>query len=648
MSKQKYQVTSEEKQPPPPQQHQTHSSQKKTQSALKPLPEDKIGDFKDLCDLEDEEESIYEVPLPPDGGWGWVIMIASFFTNMIVDGVCYTFGIVFMGLMETFEAGETITALVGSLVPGVYLIVGPIVSVLMTKFGCRLVAIVGSFIASIFFFVSAFSTSIYMMLVCYGIMGGVGFGLMYLPSIVMVGYYFDKKRALATGIAVCGSGIGTFLFAPIGSFLVETYGWRGCNIIMSAVILNGVAFGACYRPLVGEKRKKERVRSGSATPSGVKYETGDVSNRLQIYKGKRDRTISERSTSDGAVITVENEVLNEAGDNVTAVNLTSTTPTAKTYTGSTNKITSSRMSLHHSRVSLKSHQERQADVENPMLRKDALLIGSHRNLDEYKNVDGDVEDFTKEMVMKDAIPLTKGQQIKKFLLTMFDFSLLKCVTFMLLAFSGVFVFTGLYTPFVFVAQKAINELGVTESKANLILSVLGVSRIVTGFVSDLKSVDVIVVQNVAAILAGISTCLLCVLNSYWLLCIYAAFFGITIAAYIALRSIVMVEMLGLSKLNNAFGLTALFQGVAVLIGSPMSGALYNSTGSYTASFVVCGILISLGGVICIPVRRIAKWENPKNEPKLERSIGGNTPAGNTPTSENNQLIKDKRDDSGVV
>ncbi len=35
---------------------------------------------------------------------------------------------------------------------------------------------------------------------------GMGFGLMYLPSIVIVGYYFDKKRAFATGVATCGSG----------------------------------------------------------------------------------------------------------------------------------------------------------------------------------------------------------------------------------------------------------------------------------------------------------------------------------------------------------------------------------------------------------------------------------------------------------
>jgi len=65
----------------------------------------------------------------------------------------------------------------------------------------------------------------------------------------MVGYYFDKKRAMATGVSVCGSGIGTFVFAPVGSFLVENYGWRGANIIIGGIILNGIVFGLTYRPL---------------------------------------------------------------------------------------------------------------------------------------------------------------------------------------------------------------------------------------------------------------------------------------------------------------------------------------------------------------------------------------------------------------
>ena len=44
---------------------------------------------------------------------------------------------------------------------------------------------------------------------------GIGFGLIYLPAIVCVSMYFEKKRAFATGIAVCGSGLGTFVMAPV-------------------------------------------------------------------------------------------------------------------------------------------------------------------------------------------------------------------------------------------------------------------------------------------------------------------------------------------------------------------------------------------------------------------------------------------------
>lgn len=47
------------------------------------------------------------------------------------------------------------------------------------------------------------------LLVAQGIVVGIGDGLLFLPSIVIVSQYFDKKRALATGIASMGSSIGT-------------------------------------------------------------------------------------------------------------------------------------------------------------------------------------------------------------------------------------------------------------------------------------------------------------------------------------------------------------------------------------------------------------------------------------------------------
>jgi len=44
-----------------------------------------------------------------------------------------------------------------------------------------------------------------------------------------------------------------------------------------------------------------------------------------------------------------------------------------------------------------------------------------------------------------------------------------------------------------------------------------------------------------------------------------------VASFIALRPIVIVDLLGIQKLTDAFGLTSLFQGIACLIGTPLSG-----------------------------------------------------------------------------
>lgn len=80
--------------------------------------------------------------------------------------------------------------------------------------------------------------------------------MIYLPAVVAVGYYFETKRSLATGIAVCGSGFGTFVFAPFAQFLLEHFDWKNANLIMAGLILNCAIFGAMMRPLTYPKESK--------------------------------------------------------------------------------------------------------------------------------------------------------------------------------------------------------------------------------------------------------------------------------------------------------------------------------------------------------------------------------------------------------
>lgn len=58
---------------------------------------------------------------------------------------------------------------------------------------------------------------------------------------------------------------------------------------------------------------------------------------------------------------------------------------------------------------------------------------------------------------------------------------------------------------------------------------------------------------------------------YTSLLIYSSVFGFTIGAYVGLTSVILVDLLGLEKLTNAFGLLLLFQGIASLVGPPIVG-----------------------------------------------------------------------------
>ena len=51
-------------------------------------------------------------PPPPDGGWGWVVVGASFLCNMVLDGIGYSFGILLKPLMEHYGEGTGMISMV--------------------------------------------------------------------------------------------------------------------------------------------------------------------------------------------------------------------------------------------------------------------------------------------------------------------------------------------------------------------------------------------------------------------------------------------------------------------------------------------------------------------------------------------------------
>lgn len=60
----------------------------------------------------------------------------------------------------------------------------------------------------------------------YGILVGFGAGLSYPTGILIINKYFNKKRALAVGLATAGTVVGTIVMPTYIKFLCSSYGYR--------------------------------------------------------------------------------------------------------------------------------------------------------------------------------------------------------------------------------------------------------------------------------------------------------------------------------------------------------------------------------------------------------------------------------------
>uniref|UniRef100_A0A2C9LQD7 Major facilitator superfamily (MFS) profile domain-containing protein n=1 Tax=Biomphalaria glabrata TaxID=6526 RepID=A0A2C9LQD7_BIOGL len=174
------------------------------------------GDSKDVSGITDFDTTVEEArstfyekysPAAPDGGWAWVVCLGSFIVNFILDGTMFSFGILMLALLDDLGYDKYMTAWIGSAQMGLSMAMGPVISLILQYFSIRQVTMVGTVIASTGFITSAFAPNIYVLIFTYGVVGGVGIGMVFLPAIIVVGLYFNKKRAIATGIATSGSGI---------------------------------------------------------------------------------------------------------------------------------------------------------------------------------------------------------------------------------------------------------------------------------------------------------------------------------------------------------------------------------------------------------------------------------------------------------
>ena len=135
-------------------------------------------------------EPIAWIPDTPDGGWGWVVVFATFMVHVIADGrpcprgweswgrsgcvagIVYSFGIMVVEFLAEFRETRGLTSWILSILTGLTLGAGPLAAAVTQRFGCRITTMVGAVIASFGCAISYFATSVLFLVVSVGVIVG--------------------------------------------------------------------------------------------------------------------------------------------------------------------------------------------------------------------------------------------------------------------------------------------------------------------------------------------------------------------------------------------------------------------------------------------------------------------------------------------
>ncbi|XP_025198138.1 monocarboxylate transporter 5-like [Melanaphis sacchari] len=209
---------------------------------------------------------------------------------------------------------------------------------------------------------------------------------------------------------------------------------------------------------------------------------------------------------------------------------------------------------------------------------------------------------------------------------MLDFSLLKDPIFILYTISNFLTSIGFNIPYLYLVPQA-TSMGIASKHSSYLLALLGIAntlgRIILGFISDKPWINRLMVYNLCLTVCGVATMLSTYCTDILSLSMYTIVFGSTIGAYVGLTSVILVDLLGLDKLTNAFGILLLFQGIASLVGPPIAGWLFDIMGSYNPGFYLSGSNIAVSGLMLFTIPYMQRRLERKELEKMTAVVNNN-------------------------
>ena len=207
----------------------------------------------------------------------WVQLLLGLVCMVVISSPQYVWTLFTQPLMTAVGATLAQIQITFSILIVVQTFLAPCQGLLVDRFGPRVLLSVGGALTGLSWMLAARATSLAGLYLTYGLIGGIGTGIVYVGVIGHMVQWFPDRRGFATGIVAAGYGMGALLTTfPVAALLKDEgyqtalvrYGWAFA--VVGVIAAQGLT-SANLAPRKGAPHKPGRSR-----PEGHGYRPAEM------------------------------------------------------------------------------------------------------------------------------------------------------------------------------------------------------------------------------------------------------------------------------------------------------------------------------------------------------------------------------------
>lgn len=167
--------------------------------------------------------------------YGWVVVVTSLITGVVIWGIRFTFGVFFKSIESEFELTRAATSAIFS----IHMVLGGAFAILagwaLDRYGPRIIVLLMGIFTGLSLVLTSQANSPWQLFVTYSLLLAIGTGPIWVAVMSTISRWFDKKRGLTLGIAGTGAGLGPLIIAPFATYLITNFDWRTAYFVLGII-----------------------------------------------------------------------------------------------------------------------------------------------------------------------------------------------------------------------------------------------------------------------------------------------------------------------------------------------------------------------------------------------------------------------------